>query len=70
MERTYNVLGMHCISCSTGIAKIVKRLKGVSNVRVELSKSKIHVDLDENLVTDQAVIDAVSRLGYKAQPES
>ncbi len=69
MQKTYNIVGMHCISCSTGIAKIVKRLKGVSNVQVELSQSKIHVDLDETLVTDQAVVDAVSRLGYKAQPE-
>ncbi len=69
MQKTYHVLGMHCVGCSTGIAKIVKRLKGVSKVEVELSKSKIHVNLDETLVTDQAVIDAVSRLGYKAQAE-
>jgi Cu+-exporting ATPase len=62
----YDVLGMHCVSCSTAISKILSKTKGVSDVEVVLSESKIHIAYDENLVDDKKIVDQVSRLGYKA----
>jgi Cu+-exporting ATPase len=64
--QTYDVIGMHCVSCSTAISKLVKRNKGVSEVEIKLSDSKLIVSFDETQVTDQAIIDSVGRLGYKA----
>ncbi len=64
----YNVKGMHCISCSTGIAKLVKRLDNVDKVEVELGKSKIHVTFNTDAIDHQEIINAVDRLGYKAEP--
>ncbi len=67
MQKTYEVRGMHCVSCSTGIKKLVKRLPSVDQVDVELSNSKIHVTFNTDQPQDQAVIDAVKRLGYQAK---
>lgn len=65
-KETYDVVGMHCVSCSIGISKILKRTKGVQDVEVELSNSKITVTYEEDKVSDKTVIEQVSRLGYKA----
>ncbi|MFP4287209.1 MAG: heavy-metal-associated domain-containing protein [Candidatus Izemoplasmataceae bacterium] len=62
----YNVLGMHCVSCSTGIKKLVSKQKEVENVEVSLGESKIVVTFKDDQVNDKTVIDNVARLGYKA----
>jgi len=67
--KTFNVVGMHCVSCSTGIRKLVSKVKGVRDVEVVLSESKLIVSYDQ-AVEDQVVKDAVARLGYKAELKS
>jgi copper chaperone CopZ len=67
--QTYDVVGMHCVSCSVAISKLVKRNKGVSDVEIKLADSKLIVSYDESLVTDQMVVESVARLGYKAKIE-
>lgn len=62
----YDVIGMHCVSCSTAISKLLSKTKGVSDVEVYLSDSKIHIEYDENLVDDKKIVEQISRLGYKA----
>lgn len=62
----FNVIGMHCVSCSSGISKLLKKQKPVTDVEVILSQSKIFVSYDETLMNNQHIIDSVARLGYKA----
>jgi Cu+-exporting ATPase len=62
----YDVLGMHCVSCSTAISKLLSKTKGVSDVEVILAESKVLVSYDETLVNDQKIVEQVGRLGYKA----
>ncbi len=62
----YDVQGMHCVSCSMGIQKLLKKTKGVTDVEVQLSLSKVHVTYDESSVNDKLIVDTVARLGYKA----
>jgi copper chaperone CopZ len=62
----YDVKGMHCVSCSMGIQKLLKKTKGVTDVEVQLSQSKVHVTFDESSVDDKLIVDTVARLGYKA----
>ena len=62
----YDVLGMHCVSCSTAISKLLSKTKGVSDVEVNLSESKILIEYDEKMVNDQKIVEQVGRLGYKA----
>lgn len=66
MEKVeYNVLGMHCVSCSTGIKKLVSKQKEVDEVEVALSESKIYVTFKDT-ADDKVVVDNIARLGYKA----
>ena len=44
--QTYDVVGMHCVSCSVAISKLVKRNKGVSDVEIKLADSKLIVSYD------------------------
>ena len=62
----YDVLGMHCVSCSTAISKLLSKTKGVFDVEVNLSESKILIEYDEKMVNDQKIVEQVGRLGYKA----
>lgn len=65
-KQEYDVIGMHCVSCSTAISKLVKRNKGVFDVDIKLADQKLIVSYDEQTVKDQDIIDAVARLGYRA----
>ena len=62
----YDVLGMHCVSCSTAISKLLSKTKGISDVEVILSESKILIEYDEKMVNDQKIVEQVGRLGYRA----
>jgi len=65
---SYEVIGMHCMSCSTGIRKLLLKTKGIDNVDVILSKSRLDITYDEKKVDHKVIADTVSRLGYKAVP--
>lgn len=62
----YDVMGMHCVSCSTAISRILSKTKGVKDVDVFLSDSKIEITYDEEQVNDQLIVSQVARLGYRA----
>jgi len=66
-KKTYEVVGMHCVSCSTGIRKLLSKQKAIDTVEVELSSSHIHITFKED-ADDGLVRETVNRLGYKAKP--
>lgn len=68
MKKEYDVIGMHCVSCSTAISKLLKKNKDIQDVEIHLSDSKLILDLDESKVSDKDVYDTVMRLGYRAVP--
>jgi copper chaperone CopZ len=65
-KKEYKVVGMHCIGCSMGISKLLKKQKGVSEVDMELQNSKFYITYDENQINNELIIETVGRLGYKA----
>jgi P-type Cu+ transporter len=67
-KKTYDVLGMHCVSCSTAISKLLKKNKDIEDVEVYLSDSKLVITLDETKVSHQMIAETVGRLGYRAVP--
>lgn len=68
MKKEYDVIGMHCVSCSTAISKLLKKNKDIQDVEIHLSDSKLILDLDESKVSDKDVYDTVMRLGYRVVP--
>ena len=67
-KKTYDVIGMHCVSCSMAISKLLKKNKDVDDVEVSLGQSKITVTFDPEKVNDLVIAETVARLGYKAVP--
>lgn len=65
-KKEYHVVGMHCISCSMGISKLLRKQKGVDSVDMELSNSKFYITYDEQQINDQMIVETVGKLGYKA----
>ena len=59
----YNVTGMTCAACSARVEKAVKDVEGVSSCSVSLLTNSMVV---EGTATDEKIIDAVEKAGYKA----
>jgi len=64
MEKTYNVTGMGCASCSAHVGKAVGALDGVSQVNVDLEAEKMNVSFDESAVDFDTIKQAVEEAGY------
>lgn len=65
-KQKFDVGGMSCAACASGIEKAVKRLDGVKEATVSLLEKSMTVIYDENLLSEQAIIATVERLGYTA----
>ena len=68
MKKTtqFNVKGMHCASCVAQIEGGFKKLKGVSDARVNFAFEKGHVEHDGSVSGDD-VVAAVAQVGYTAE---
>ncbi|MDE7454087.1 MAG: cation transporter, partial [Clostridia bacterium] len=64
MIKKYDITGMTCSACSSGIEKSVSRLEGVSVCEVSLMAKSMRVEFDESLVSDDVITDTVKSLGY------
>ena len=64
MNKTYQITGMTCSACSSGIERVVGKMEGVNKVEVSLMGKCMSVDFDENAVSEQAIFEAVKSLGY------
>ncbi len=65
-KQKFNIQGMTCSSCSSHVEKAVKNLDGVKEVNVNLLSNNMNVVFDENKITKQNIIDAVTSAGYGA----
>jgi Cu2+-exporting ATPase len=61
--KQFNVTGMTCAACSARVEKAVAKVKGVSNVSVNLLTNSMNV---EGTADAQAIITAVQAAGYGA----
>jgi copper chaperone len=62
-----NVEGMSCQHCVNGIKKAVGGLKGISKVEVDLAAKKVIVELDSQVITQQAVEETIEDQGYEVK---
>ena len=65
-KRKFDVGGMTCAACSSGIEKGVRRLKGVVSADVSLLEKTLTVTYDENVLSTETIIATVEKLGYTA----
>lgn len=67
MEKVeFNIEGMHCGGCATGIQMITEQMDGVSSSFVDLDSKKGTVEYDKEKVTPEQMIAEIEKLGYQA----
>ncbi len=65
--RVYDIEGMHCAGCVSGVEKALTALPGVRAARVSLAPQRATVEvLDDNL-TDARLIQVIVSRGYRAR---
>lgn len=66
MEKNFNIEGLHCASCVSALEKAMHKLEGVQDVSVNLGTQKMEIRYNEDILSEQEVVDYVSKAGYKA----
>ena len=65
-KQKFDVGGMSCAACSSGIERAVKRLDGVKEVNVSLLEKSMTVLYDESTLSVETIIATVEKSGYTA----
>ena len=66
MKQQFSVTGMTCSACSAHVERAVRKVDGVSDLTVSLLTNSMSVIYDEAKTSPQAIIDAVTAVGYGA----
>ena len=53
MTHTYNVSGMTCSGCQAKVQSVLSNVKGIKNVRIDLSKGEATLDMDKHVPTNE-----------------
>ncbi len=64
MVKNYDITGMTCSACSSGIERSVSALSGVNSAQVSLMGKSMRLDFDESVLSEDEVFNCVQALGY------
>lgn len=64
MTQTFEITGMTCTACSSGIERALSKENGVSSVCVNLMSKTMGIVYDESVISEETVMAVVSSLGY------
>ena len=70
MKEKFDVTGMTCSACSARVEKCVSGLTGIKSVSVNLLTNSMQAEYDEQVLSEQQIIDAVVKAGYGASPKT
>jgi Cu+-exporting ATPase len=62
--------GMHCASCSMLVDMTLGDLAGVESSKTDHASGDTVVDYDSDVVSVDAMIDAIREVGYDAEPSA
>ncbi len=66
---TFEVSGMTCGGCSAGLRLNVKKLDGVSGVKVSHEDGMASITYDPELVTTKDIVKTIEKMGFTAKLE-
>ena len=66
VKKNYAIEGMHCGACSTGIEMYLSNTEGIISAVVDYKGRQGVVEYDDSKTNDQAIIAAITELGYSA----
>ena len=61
---TLSVIGMTCAACPVTIKKVLNKVEGVENIKVNLEKKEALVTFDDAKTTVEALLEATKNAGY------
>ena len=64
-----NVTGMHCAHCKANVESVLRAVKGVKKVEVDLEHGKAQVKYVPAKAGTEKLIEAVTALGFGAEKE-
>ncbi len=65
-KKEFIIEGMTCAACTIAVERAVNKQEGIINANVNLATEKLNVTYDENIISNEKIIEAVSKSGYKA----
>jgi Cu+-exporting ATPase len=68
-KQQYKITGMTCANCALTIEKGLQKMPGVKTVAVNFASERLTVEMDPNLVKEEALLAKIKDLGYAAQSE-
>lgn len=63
-SRKIDIEGMSCGHCVKWVTDALMNVNGVKDAQVSLESRNAIVELDETVATDEAVAEAIRRVGY------
>ena len=63
-----NVSGMTCGACAVSVKAALTRTKGVKSADISAEKGLATVVYDDSQVSEQQLLDAINKTGFKAEP--
>lgn len=70
IKRIFSVPDMHCSNCSMRLEGIEDELAGIREINASYHKQQMIVEFDETKVTEEQIVAAVKKKGYRAIPLS
>lgn len=64
IKKRYQIEGMHCVGCTIAVEGALEDVPGVKSASANYAKQYADVELDESLVGDEQIADAVALAGY------
>jgi len=65
-EKSFAIEGMNCASCASHVEKAASKVEGITFASVNLATERLTIRYDDRQASQDLVIDAVSKAGYKA----
>ncbi len=66
IKKKFKIEGMHCTSCAITIDMDLEDLDGVEKVQTSYAKAETEVVFDEGKVSEEKIIETITKLGYKS----
>ncbi len=64
MNKRYEITGMTCSACSSGIERALQKQEGVALCEVSLMGKSMLIDYDDAVISEEKVFETVRSLGY------
>ena len=65
-----NISGMHCSACSATIEHNLKKVSGITNIKINAISGRAKIAFDSAKVSEQKIIDLITSYGFPASKDN